>query len=126
MSSEGDTSSAARPLVAVVCVVPLVAEAVSAALDFAEVRSFAGHRDTPGLLRWLNPDAVVVDNPEDAAEAAEFAQTNELPVVQVCVHDRSLEVFRDGRWHDASDEGPTPEAIRNVLAGSLFARVGSR
>ena len=127
MSSELDSTGRARPLVAVVCVVPLVGEAVSAALEFAEVRSFTGHQDTSGLLRWLNADAVVVDNAEDAADACEFAKTRDLPVLHVSVRDPSLRLFKDGHWRDVgAGEGPAPDAIRNVIAGSLFARVGSR
>ena len=54
-----------RPLVAVWCSVPLLGEAVEFALEFAEVRSFAPSRgDLAGLLRWLRPDAVVVDSDE--------------------------------------------------------------
>jgi hypothetical protein len=113
-----------RPLVAVVCSVPLLAEAVSSALEFAEVRAFSGdHGDTAGLLRWLRPDAVIVDSDRDAQEAAAFALERDLPVVHLSVRDQKLSVFHRGDWTvvDSGDD-PTPGAIRNVVAGMLFAR----
>ena len=125
MSYEGVDARRSRPLVAGVCVVPLIGEAVAAALEFADVRSFDAQRDTPGLLGSLKPDAVVVDNPEDAAAAAEFARGKALPVVEVSIRDLSLKLIRAGSWHEVGDgDGPTPEAIRNVVAGSLFAGAG--
>lgn len=115
-----------RPLVAVVCSVPLLGEAVSAALDFAEVRTFAEDRgDVVGLLRSVRPDAVVVDSDDAAAEAASVAREQGVPVLHIAVRDEVLRVFRDGAWERVKgDEGPTPEALRNVLAGALFARGG--
>jgi hypothetical protein len=113
-----------RPLVAVVCSVPLLAEAVSSALEFAEVRTFSGdHGDTTGLLRWLRPDAVIVDSDRDAHEAAAFALERDLPVVHLSVRDQRLRVFHGGDWTVVdSGEDPTPGVIRNVVAGMLFAR----
>jgi hypothetical protein len=114
-----------RPLVAVICSVPMLVEAVTSALEFAEVRAFSGdHGDTPGLLRWLRPDAVVVDTDVDAGEAAAFATDRDLPVVHISVRDRSVRVFVGGEWTvvDGDAEGPTPQQVRNVVAGTLFAR----
>ena len=115
-----------RPLVAVICSVPLVGEAVAGALEFAEVRSFAaGGGDLEGLLASLRPDALIVDSAAGAEAAAEFARAYDLPVVHVSIRDRTLHLFRDGEWEQISNgEGPTPEAIRNVVAGALFARGG--
>jgi len=117
----------ARPLVAIICAVPLLSEAVRSALEFAEVQSFAATGgDIAGLLRWLRPDAVVVDNDDGAAEAASFAAQHDLPVLHISVHDRQLRLFRHGSWEFVRDDkdGPTPEEIRNVIAGALFARSG--
>jgi hypothetical protein len=112
-----------RPLVAVVCSVPLVGEAAGSALDFAEVRSFGGGRDTAGLLSWLRPDAVVVDSEEDAEAAQAFARDHVLSAVHIGVRDSTLRVLRRGEWELVGNgEGPTPEAIRNAVAGSLFSR----
>ena len=112
-----------RPLVAVVCKVPLVGEAAGSAIDFAEVKFFGGGRDTAGLLSWLRPDAVVVDSEEDAEAAAAFAVEHELSAVHIGVRDRTLRVLRRSGWEVVGNgEGPTPEAIRNAVAGSLFSR----
>ena len=117
-------SGNSRPLVAVVCSVPLLAEALGSALEFAEVRTFSGdHGDTAGLLRWLRPDAVIVDSDRDARDAAAFALERELPVVHLSVRDQTLSVFHRGDWTLVdSGEDPTPGVIRNVVAGMLFAR----
>lgn len=97
------------------------------ALEFAEVRSFdAAGGDVAGLLGWLRPDVLIVDSAAGADAAAAFAREHDLPVVHVSVRDRTLHLFRGGEWEQVSNgEGPTPEAIRNVVAGSLFARAGS-
>jgi len=117
----------ARPLVAVVCVVPLLGEAMESALDFAEIRSFsASDGDIAGLLRWMRPDALIVDNEGDAEEAAAFARDHELPVLHVSVHERALRLYRHGTWEIiVSGEGTTPTVIRNVIAGALFSREGA-
>jgi hypothetical protein len=116
-----------RPLVAVVCAVPLLGEAVESALEFAEVRAFSGRGgDIAGLLQWLRPSAVVIDDEELAAGAAAYAAEWEIPVVHIAVRERALRLFHRGTWHHISNgEGPTPEVIRNVVAGALFAREGA-
>ena len=99
---------------------------MGSALEFAEVRSFsAAGGDIAGLLRWLQPDALMVDSEAGAAEAAAFALEHHLPLLHVSMRDRELRLFRGGEWVLVGNgEGPTPEAIRNVVAGSLFAREG--
>jgi hypothetical protein len=113
-----------RPLVAVVCAVPLLGAAMTSALEFAEVHSFAARGgDIAGLLHWLHPDAVIVDNDASAADATAFAQKHDLPVVHIALRERALRLFRSGEWEVVTNgEGPTSEAIRNVVAGVLFAR----
>ena len=120
LPSEGEF----RPLVAVLCSVPLLGEAITSALEFAEVRSFAAAGgDLAGLLAWLRPDALVVDSAAGAEAAAAFAREHDLPVVHISVRDRTLHLFRHGAWEQvATIDGPTPESIRNVVAGALFAR----
>src|SRR5258708_7577603 len=106
----------ARPLVAVVCAVPLLGEAMESALDFAEVRSFStSDGDLAGLLRWLRPDALIVDTDGDAEEAAAFARDHELPVLHVSVQTGALRLLRRGAWQIVgSGEHATPTVIRNV------------
>lgn len=115
-----------RPLVAVLCSVPLLGEAMGSVLDFAEVRTFSDRGgDVDGLLRWLRPDALIVDSDSGALEAAAFARENDLPLVHISIRDRALRLFRNGEWEVVGNgEGPTPEAVRNVIVGSLFARAG--
>ena len=93
-------------------------------LDFAEVRSFADRGgDIAGLLRWLRPDALIVDSDAVALEATAFAREHDLPLVHISIRDRALRLFRNGEWELVGNgEGPTPAAVRNVIAGSLFAR----
>src|SRR5919198_2481554 len=90
----------AEPLVAVVCAVPLLYEAVATALDgIAEVRGFPAHRgDTAGLLHALRPDGVVVDAPDEAREAELFARSSHATVVHVQLTRRKLRVLVDGEW----------------------------
>ena len=119
-------STRARPLVAVVCAVPLLGEAMQSALDFAEVRTFsAGGGDLIGLVRWLRPDALIVDTVDGAEEATRVARDAQVPVLHVSIQENSLRFCRDGRWETVDEgEAPTPDAIRNVVAGALFARDG--
>jgi hypothetical protein len=111
------------PLVALVCAIPLLAEAVRSELGFAEVVAFAGQRgDIGGLLYWLHPDAVVVDTDEAAVGAAAYAQEHELPVVHIAAKKHALYLFQDGAWEETGNgEDPSPENVRNVLVGALYA-----
>jgi hypothetical protein len=106
--------------------VPLLCEAVSAALDdVADVQGFRAHQgDTVGLLRSLKPDAVVVDADDEAEAAARFAHETSLPLVHFSLQERKLRVLRNGDWEDADDGETSPEEIRNILVGSLFGRKG--
>ncbi|MDQ3891187.1 MAG: hypothetical protein M3312_11650 [Actinomycetota bacterium] len=112
------------PLVAFVCGVPLLCEAVAAALEnVADVRQFpAGRGDTLGLLRWLQPDAVVVDTEGDVEDAASFAREANAPLVHVLPRQRRLRILRNGDWEEAEDGGASVEAIRNAVVGGLFRR----
>jgi hypothetical protein len=119
----GGSPAGDRPLVAIVSTVPLVGEAAGSMLDFADVRFFAGRRDTAGLLSSVRPDAVVVDHDEDAEAARGYAAQHHLPVVHISVRERSVRLLRNGVWEQIGNgEGPTPESIRNAVAGSLFSR----
>ncbi len=112
-----------KPLVVALCSVPLLEEALAAALkDIADVQGFPAHRgDTIGLLRWLKPDAVVVDAEDEAEAAASFASESNSPILHISLAERKLRILRDGAWEEAA-EGASPEEIRNILAAGLFAR----
>jgi hypothetical protein len=113
-----------QPLVAVICTVPLLSEAIASALDnIADVRTFpARRRDVVGLLSFVQPDAVVVDDPIEAAEARSWAQSQDVPLVHICLRQQKLRVLRNGEWQETL--GASAESIRNVIAGSMYARTG--
>jgi hypothetical protein len=110
------------PLVAVLYSVPLLYEAISSSLDeIAEVHGFpAGRGDPVGLLRALAPDAVVVDDPAEAEAVSAWAEEEDVPLVHVRLLERKLRLLRHGEWKDSI--GASGDAIRNVIAGSLYAR----
>jgi hypothetical protein len=112
------------PLIAVVAGVPLLREALCNTLDgIAEVRGFpAGRGDTAGLLRWLRPDAVVVDSDEEAESVAAFARESDSPLVLVSYRDEVVKVLGDSGWEESDDAGVSPEGIRNVLVAGIFGR----
>ena len=48
-----------------------------------------------------------------------------FPSLYLSVRDHTLRLYRAGAWEQVDDgEGPTIEAIRNIVAGALFARGG--
>jgi hypothetical protein len=117
-------SSTQQPLVAVLYSVPLLCEAISAALDdIAEVHMFRARRgDTVGLLRSLRPDAVVVDHPSEAAEARRWTEPRAVPLVHISLHERRIRVLHTGEWDESA--GASRESIRSVIAGAMYARSG--
>jgi hypothetical protein len=127
MSTKPRRAGRELPLVALVCAIPLVAEAVRSELGFAEVIMLADRGgDIGGLLHWLHPDAVVVDTDEAAVGAAAYAQEHELPVVHISPRKKALYVFQGGAWQETGNgEGPTPENVRNVIVGALYTGGGA-
>jgi hypothetical protein len=120
----GATAAAteSRPLVAVICRVPIFGEAATAAVgDVMNVRSFPPSRDTSGLLSWLRPDGIVVDSDEEAAAAAPFAIAANVPLVQIQMSSSVLRVLRAGRW-EKTETTASPEAVRNILVGGIFGK----
>jgi len=97
-----------RPLVAVVCVAPLMAEGVATALDgVAEIRLLpADLEDLTSLLRTLAPDAIVVDR--DCRAARFHADESGVPLFVVPVEPTGVEV-------------PSPERLRALIVASLLA-----
>jgi hypothetical protein len=116
-----------RPLVAVICHVPLLEEALEAAVgDVVTVRSFPPDRDTSGLLRWLRPDAIVVDCDQEAANALPFAREWDVPLVQVSLAERKLRLLRDTGREESEGSAAGPEAIRNLIVGGIFGKGRTR
>jgi hypothetical protein len=119
------TATAARqethPLIAVIYTVPLLEEAMLAAVgDVTTVRSFPAGRDTVGLLSWLRPDGVVVDSDEEAENATPFARERGVPLVHVSFARRKVHVLRDGEWDEPEDITAAPETVRNIIVGGIF------
>ena len=119
MSDDGDGR---RPLVAVLYSVPLLGEAIASSLrDLCEVRSFqTGHGDPTGLLSVLLPDAVVVDDADEAEAARSWAEDGDVPLVHVRLRERKIGVLRGREWEESI--GASVDAIRNAVAGALYAR----
>ena len=114
-----------KALVAVVCEVPLLAEALAASLGgIARVESFpADLADLDGLLRSLEPDAVVVDTAEQAEAGTAYARSKGVPLVHVLIRKGELRVLHDTVWEvRAGADGASPEGIRNALVAGMFRR----
>ena len=104
----------------------MLQEALTAALeDIADVHAFPAYRgDTIGLLRSLKPDAVVVDDEQEAQAAAPFGRETNSPILHIAIRDRDrkLRILRNGGWEEAGHAAASPEEIRNILIASLLAR----
>ncbi len=116
------TAAKRQPLVAFLYSVPLLHEALLSTLDsIADVQAFpAGRGDVTGLLRSVKPDAIVVDDADEADEARSWAKRHHAPLVHICLRDQKIRVLRNGGWDETAGAGA--ETIRNVLAGSLYGR----
>jgi hypothetical protein len=114
-----------EPLVAVVCEVPLLAEALAASLEgIARVESFpADLEDLDGLLQSLEPDALVVDTAEQAEAGTPYARSSSIPLVYVLIRQAELRVLRGRLWEtQAGAVATSPEAIRNALVAGMLRR----
>lgn len=116
------TAAKRQPLVAFLYSVPLLHEALLSTFDsIADVQAFpAGRGDVTGLLRSVKPDAIVVDDADEADEAQSWAKRHQIPLVHISLRDQRIRVLRDGSWEETAGTGA--ETIRNVLAGSLYGR----
>jgi hypothetical protein len=116
-----------RPLVAVICHVPLLEEALEAAVgDVLTVRSFPPDRDTSGLLGWLRPDGIVVDSEQEAANALPFASEWNIPLLHVSLAARTLRVLNNGVWEQPQGTALGPETVRNIMVGGIFGKGRAR
>jgi hypothetical protein len=97
-------NSPQRPLIALVCRTPLVAEALTATLS--------------ALVDAIHADAVVADSDEDASVlSGNVARI----LLHVCPFQSDVRVLREEGWSTAVPEA-SAEAIRNLLAAELTAR----
>jgi hypothetical protein len=120
-------SSASQPLVAFVCRAPVLSEALAASLALvADVRSFpAGRPDPEGLVRALQPDAVVVDDVDEAERLSPYARAARTPLVLIATEANELRVLGPDGW-DVACKGDGMEGIRNLLVAQLFGRAHTR
>lgn len=102
------------PLVTVLYRVPLFAVALEGAFDgIAELQTFRTDGGAAGLLRSLEPDAVIVEGEYENALA--FAREAGIPVFEVDLERGTFE----------SQAGPLPvdpAALRNAVVGALRSR----
>jgi hypothetical protein len=120
-------TSASRPLVAFVCRAPVLSEALAASLALvADVRSFpAGRPDPEGLVRAIRPDALVVDDVEEAERLAPYARGARTPLVLIAAEADELRLLGPDGW-DVACHGDGIEGIRNLLVAQLFGRPRAR
>lgn len=116
--------STSRPLVVALCSVPLLHEGLEVALgEIADVRVFpANGNDTVGLLRMLRPDAIVVDDADQAETAAAYAGEASSTLLHISLKERRLRILRRGGWEDAGNGSTSPEELRNIVIASMLAR----
>jgi hypothetical protein len=120
-------TAAGQPLVAFVCRAPVLSEALAASLALvADVRSFpAGRPDPEGLVRALRPDALVVDDVDEAERLAPYARGAQTPLVLIAAETDELRVLGPAGW-DVVSRGDGIEGIRNLLVAQLFGRARTR
>lgn len=114
-----------EPLVALISDVPLLREALSAALEgMAEVRHFpAGRGELNGLLRAIDPDAILVNCAHDADAATGYARATGIPLVRLSLDDQDLRVFDATHgWIVRTGASASAESIANELLGGLYGR----
>jgi hypothetical protein len=106
----------------------LLAEALADAIDFAEFVAFPGQgSDVGGLLEWLRPDLLIVDDTSAAEAAAPRARERELPLLHISLQKNELHLLRTDTWEPVGGEdGAAPETVRSVVAGALYARGGTQ
>jgi hypothetical protein len=116
-----------RPVVAVICEAPLLAEALGAALaGFAEVLVLPARRsDLAGLLDSVRPAGIVVEDDQDAAAAAAYARTSPAPVLHARLHESVLAVWGPEGWKNADGE-LSPELVRNTVLALMRSQGRAR
>jgi hypothetical protein len=112
------------PLVAVICAVPLLGEAVTGALEgLAECKFIPARQpELGGLLKSLQPDAIVVDDEQEGAVAATYARFARVPVILISLRENTVQLLEDGRWVYPEESGASAESIRNLVAGGIYGR----
>jgi hypothetical protein len=115
---------APETLVLTICEAPLLGEALGRDLDgIAVVRGFpAGRDDARGLVRHVEPDAVVVDCERTALEL----ESAGVPLVHVLLREGKVRALRADGWHEFDNADDSVAVIRNILMGELYAVAAHR
>jgi hypothetical protein len=110
------------PLVAFFTTAPMLARALSEVFErIAEVQRFpAGRGDSAGLLRWLGPEALLVDDSQKAGETVVFARDSGCPLIEVDVAGQTMRTLGADGWSDQTATEASPEAIRDIIVESIF------
>jgi hypothetical protein len=116
------------PVVLAVTETPLLTETLKGALDGIAVLRLlpAGLSDLDDLVRHIAPDAVVVDTEEAATCLAPAAAECAAPLVHISLKTRELRVFRESEWRAFPSWETSPNSIRNVLIGVIYASTTAR
>jgi hypothetical protein len=123
MTTASSHETRALPLVTVVSRIPILAEALAAALEpHATVQYVAaGAGDTAGLLHHLRPDAVVADADGQVESLAVLARELRFTLLALDLGTRTLRLLdATGVWATPSDADPSAEVIRNIVLGQLL------
>ena len=112
------------PLVAFVGRAHMLHEALADALDeIAEVRFLpAGRPDPVGLLTWLRPDAIVVDDVEERDRLEPFARATDTPLLVIGGGSGGVVLFEHGEWTALAGVTARAESLRNIVVPRLFKR----
>jgi hypothetical protein len=101
------------PLVAVLYRVPLFAEALEGAFDgVAEVRAYRTEGGATGLLKTLEPDAVIAEGEYTNAKA--WARGRGIPVFEVDLRAGTFALVGE------APRPADPAELRNAVAGALL------
>ena len=122
-ASTGAVAQGTRPpLVAFFTTAPVLARALAEILErIGEVQRFpAGRRDSAGLLRWLAPEALLVDDAEEAGDAIVFARDSGCPLIEVDVVGHMMRTLGADGWSEQTATEASPEAIRDIIVESIF------
>jgi hypothetical protein len=121
--SIGARARRSRPLVVTISELPIFYEAVAGTLgDRATVQALRPvGRDTEVVLRAIDPDAVIVDNAQDAQAAVESALEQGFPIVHISSQDSVLRVLGpSGSWSEWGMSPMGSEALWNILRSTTL------
>jgi len=116
------TAERSRPLVAVVSSSPVLRKRLISALGgLVEVRGVPAGGEVASFLRWLHPDAMVVDTEKTAAAAAQFAEESDTKLVRVAIHDAKPTSRTTDDWEEPVDD--PFDAIRELSIAWTLERL---